>query len=33
MHPLPAAQEDEQVVFVEFAVAVENRPGKPPGVA
>ena len=33
MHPLPAAQEDEQVVVVEFAVSVENRPGKPPGVA
>ena len=33
MHPLPAAQEDEQVVVVEFPVSLQDRPGKPPGVA
>ena len=33
VHPLPAAEEDEQVVVVEFAVAVEDGPAKPPGVA
>ena len=33
MHPLPSAQENEQVVFVEFAISVENRPGEPSGFA
>ena len=31
--PIPAAQEDEQVVVIEFAVAVEGVPTEPPGVA
>ncbi len=33
MHPLPATQEDEQVGVVEFAVTLQDRPGKPPGIA
>ena len=33
MQPLPAAQEDEQVVIVEVPEAVEHGPAKPPGIA
>ena len=33
MHPLPATQEDEQVGVIEFAVMLQDRPGKPPGIA